>query len=62
MPASVAVWVGPEGDFTAQEIASVQAAGAQPIQLGPLVLRVETAAVYCLSIVNYEVQSPQPDS
>lgn len=61
-PASVAVWVGPEGDFTPQEIAHVQAAGAQPIHLGPLVLRVETAAVYCLSVVNYEVQFPPPQA
>ncbi len=29
--------------------------GAQPISLGNLVLRVETAAIYCLSILNYEL-------
>jgi 16S rRNA (uracil1498-N3)-methyltransferase len=57
-PASVAVWVGPEGDFSDAEIEAIQSAGARPISLGPLVLRVETAAIYCLSVLNYELQSP----
>jgi len=55
LPQSVAVWVGPEGDFTNAEYAAIAAAGAQPISLGPLVLRADTAAVYCLSVVNYEL-------
>jgi 16S rRNA (uracil1498-N3)-methyltransferase len=58
MPNVVCVWIGPEGDFTPEEISDIQAAGARPITLGPLVLRSETAAVYCLSILNYELQSP----
>ena len=57
-PKSISVWVGPEGDFTPAEINSVLASGALPITLGPLVLRSETAAFYCLSMVNYELQSP----
>lgn len=57
-PKSVSVWVGPEGDFTPAEINSILASGALPITLGPLVLRSETAAFYCLSMVNYELQSP----
>jgi 16S rRNA (uracil1498-N3)-methyltransferase len=57
LPRSICIWVGPEGDFTPDEVAAVIAAGAQPITLGPLVLRVETAAVYCLSILNYELQA-----
>jgi 16S rRNA (uracil1498-N3)-methyltransferase len=56
-PGSVSVWVGPEGDFTPAEVNQVLAAGALPITLGPLVLRSETAAFYCLSMVNYELQS-----
>jgi len=56
-PASVCVWVGPEGDFTPAEINSIRASGALPITLGQLVLRSETAAIYCLSIINYELQS-----
>jgi len=56
-PNTVCIWVGPEGDFTPEEIRTIKAAGALPITLGPLVLRSETAAVYCLSILNYELQS-----
>jgi 16S rRNA (uracil1498-N3)-methyltransferase len=56
-PKSVSVAIGPEGDFTTKELAALETAGAQPIGLGSLVLRTETAAVYCLSIINYELQS-----
>ncbi|MHB8523092.1 MAG: RsmE family RNA methyltransferase [Limisphaerales bacterium] len=57
-PKSIGVWVGPEGDFTPAELSAVKAAGALPITLGQLILRSETAAIYCLSVVNYELQSP----
>ena len=56
LPQSVAVWVGPEGDFTPAEINAARAASAVPITLGPLVLRSETAALYCLSFLTYELQ------
>jgi 16S rRNA (uracil1498-N3)-methyltransferase len=56
-PQSVCIWVGPEGDFTPAEVAAIISAGALPITLGRLVLRSETAAVYCLSIIQHEVQS-----
>lgn len=56
-PKKVAVWVGPEGDFTPAEMHAISGAGALPITLGPLILRSETAAVYCLSILNYELQA-----
>jgi len=58
LPQSVGVWIGPEGDFALAELNVIQAAGALPISLGRLVLRVETAAIYCLSILNYELQPP----
>jgi len=57
LPQSVGVWIGPEGDFTLDELKAIQASGALPISLGRLVLRVETAAIYCLSILNYELQA-----
>jgi 16S rRNA (uracil1498-N3)-methyltransferase len=57
-PASICVWIGPEGDFTPSEINRIKGHGALPITLGPLVLRTETAATYCLSIINYELLSP----
>ena len=31
--------------------------GFEPVTLGPLVLRCETAAVYALSILSYELQN-----
>jgi 16S rRNA (uracil1498-N3)-methyltransferase len=57
MPQSVCVWIGPEGDFTAAETELIKAKGALPITLGRLILRTETAAIYCLSVLNYELQS-----
>jgi 16S rRNA (uracil1498-N3)-methyltransferase len=57
LPQSVGVWIGPEGDFTLEELEAIQASGALPVSLGRLVLRVETAAIYCLSILNYELNS-----
>jgi 16S rRNA (uracil1498-N3)-methyltransferase len=56
-PKSAAVWIGPEGDFAPGEIDEIKTSGAHPITLGPLVLRTETAATYCLSILNYEFSS-----
>lgn len=37
--------VGPEGGFTDHEVAEALAAGARPLQLGPRILRIETAVV-----------------
>ena len=46
------VAVGPEGDFTAGEYASLAAAGFQSVRLAANVLRAETAAAYILSVVD----------
>ena len=54
-PASVLVLIGPEGDFTPAEIALAKVHGCRPITLGPIVLRTETAALYCLSVLSYEL-------
>ena len=51
----VLVLVGPEGDFTPAELSLAKAAGCQPITLGPIVLRTETAAMYCLSVLSHEL-------
>jgi 16S rRNA (uracil1498-N3)-methyltransferase len=56
-PESVCIWIGPEGDFTPEEISAIQQSGALPITLGQLVLRTDTATIYCLSILNHELQS-----
>jgi 16S rRNA (uracil1498-N3)-methyltransferase len=57
LPRSAGAWIGPEGDFTLAELQAIEAAGAKPITLGKLTLRVETAAIYCLSFLNYELQA-----
>ena len=55
LPKTASVWIGPEGDFTLDELKMIQDSRARPVSLGNLVLRVETAAVYCLSVLNYEL-------
>ena len=54
-PRSVLILIGPEGDFTPAEFSLARRHGCQPITLGPIILRVETAAIYCLSILSYEL-------
>ena len=58
-PKNISVWVGPEGDFTPAEMNLVRSAGALPITLGPLVLRSDTAAIYSLAVLNYELNAPR---
>jgi len=55
-PSSVAVLIGPEGDFTAEEEAQAFAAGFVPVTLGPLVLRAETAGIATLAILGHELR------
>jgi 16S rRNA (uracil1498-N3)-methyltransferase len=52
------VWlIGPEGDFSPAEMTAALTHGFQPITLGPLVLRSDTAALYSLSILSHELQN-----
>jgi len=53
--ASVAVLIGPEGDFTPAELDLAIRAGALPVSFGATVLRTETAALYALSVLRYEL-------
>ena len=43
--------IGPEGGFTDEEVAAAQAAGWRSIDLGPRILRVETAAILLAACV-----------
>jgi 16S rRNA (uracil1498-N3)-methyltransferase len=52
---TVAFLVGPEGDLNQDERAAVRRAGARPVSFGALVLRTETAALYALSVLKYEL-------
>lgn len=51
--------IGPEGDWTPDELAALVAAGAQPVALGDLRLRAETAAVALLSYVRMHLARPE---
>ena len=55
LPSNVTVMIGPEGDFTPAESAQAKSFGFQPIHLGPIILRTETAALYCLSVLAHEL-------
>jgi len=50
--APIALLIGPEGGFTPDEIAGAVRAGFAAVQLGPRVLRAETAAVAALAAVH----------
>ena len=54
-PTDVLILVGPEGDFTPAEVNLAINAGCRPITLGPIILRSETAAIYCLSVLSHEL-------
>lgn len=56
-PVNVLWLVGPEGDLTAAEMALLVQSGFEPVTLGPLVLRCDTAATYALSVLSYELQA-----
>lgn len=55
-PREVSIWIGPEGDFSTEELSALLKAGVRPITLGPLVLRCETAMVCAVALVNAELQ------
>ena len=46
------VLIGPEGDFSDEEIALALECGFQPVSLGPSRLRTETAALYAVTAFN----------
>ena len=45
--------IGPEGDFSPEEIALALQCGFQPVSLGPSRLRTETAALYAVAAFNF---------
>lgn len=54
-PPAVAGWfVGPEGDFTPEELQVLTRAGAIPVHLGRQILRAETAAIWGLCVLGAE--------
>ncbi|MDU4180439.1 MAG: 16S rRNA (uracil(1498)-N(3))-methyltransferase [Enterococcus faecalis] len=54
--ARLCVLFGPEGGFAPQEIEQFLQAGAKLCGLGPRILRAETAPLYLLSAVSYQME------
>ena len=54
----VAFFVGPEGGFTDAETEAMSAAGAVPLRIGDWTLRVETAAIAGLGVLNVLMSHP----
>ncbi len=52
----VSVYVGPEGDFTHEELAALLKV-ARPVSLGPTILRAETAAIFAVGAIAAALQA-----
>ena len=55
-PKSIAVIVGCEGGFSPDEAKAAEEAGFKMANLGPRILRCETAPDYCLSAISYRFE------
>ena len=51
-PGKNLIFIGPEGDFTVNELEEISKNQAVSIRLRPQVLRTETAAIYALSMAH----------
>ena len=55
-PSSISVIVGSEGGFSPEEAEAAEAAKLTPVNLGPRILRCETAPMYALSAISYQLE------
>ncbi|NTU90039.1 MAG: 16S rRNA (uracil(1498)-N(3))-methyltransferase [Actinobacteria bacterium] len=53
--ASAALFIGPEGGFTRQEVEAMEGIGAKVVSLGETILRSETAAIVATALVVSEL-------
>ncbi len=53
---SVAVFIGPEGGFSEEEIREAKEAGMLPVTLGKRILRTETAGMCVLAFLLYQLE------
>jgi len=56
----LALFIGPEGGFTAEEVEQALAAGATPIGLGPRILRAETAGPVLAMLALFATGNLEP--
>ncbi len=54
-PATVSLFIGPEGGFAADEVDLARTAGCVPVSLGPRILRSETAGIVAAALVMHEL-------
>jgi len=59
-PSSIAVLIGPEGGFTADEVEQACENGAVPVGLGPRILRTETAGMVLPALILHEIGDLEP--
>lgn len=52
----IALFIGPEGGFTTEEIRQAEDAGCLAVSLGTNVLKSDTASVCALAMINYELK------
>jgi 16S rRNA (uracil1498-N3)-methyltransferase len=52
----VAIVIGPEGGIDSSELDYLWKQGFIPCALGPRILRTETAPLYALSAISYEME------
>ena len=50
---TITIFIGPEGDFTPEEVRMAKEAGCTEVSLGDTVLKVETAAMAAVSFVRF---------
>ena len=55
VPEKIAVFIGPEGGFSENELEVLTSKGAKPFSLGKRILRTETAAICTPAIILYEL-------
>jgi len=62
LPGEIALAIGPEGGFTDAEVEQAVASGWQTLSLGPRILRVETAAAFCVALASVLAELRTGDS
>ncbi|WP_376796153.1 16S rRNA (uracil(1498)-N(3))-methyltransferase [Thermogemmatispora sp.] len=60
-PVTVALFIGPEGGLTPEEVALARQHGALIVSLGPRILRAETAALVAAANLLYEYEDDHDD-
>jgi 16S rRNA (uracil1498-N3)-methyltransferase len=59
---STTIVIGPEGDFSGDELAMAESRSAKPVSLGANTFRSEVAATVLATLVLYEMGGLQPDA